>query len=227
MLTLFKEGVPIKEIVRRTGRSRKVVRDVVRGGRAEPFRPRASSLEPFLERLDTEWTAGCRNGAELWRRLRGGGFPGSLRVVTEWATRRRRDEATTGPRRCPGARALARMLTIGRERLSRTDRMIVAVVEHSVPALVTARDVVDSFHRLLRSGDAKCLGPWIEAATSSPVSGFAKGVASDKAAIAAAITEPWSNGQTEGQITKLKLVKRQMYGRAGLDLLKARLLPAV
>jgi transposase len=39
----------------------------------------------------------------------------------------------------------------------------------------------------------------------------------------AALTEPWSNGQTEGQITKLKLVKRQMYGRGKLDLLRARL----
>lgn len=49
---------------------------------------------------------------------------------------------------------------------------------------------------------------------------------SDRAAVLAAITEPWSNGQTEGQITKLKLVKRQMYGRAKIDLLQARLLGA-
>ena len=49
----------------------------------------------------------------------------------------------------------------------------------------------------------------------------------DQGAVKAALTEPWSNGQTEGQNTKLKLVKRQMYGRAGLDLLKARLLGAV
>ncbi len=89
MLTFFKEGVPIKEIVRRTGRSRKVVRDVVRGGRAEPFRPRASSLEPFLERLDSEWSAGCRNGAELWRpRARLSGIaPGSHRVGNPAAPR--------------------------------------------------------------------------------------------------------------------------------------------
>jgi transposase len=52
------------------------------------------------------------------------------------------------------------------------------------------------------------------------------GIRKDKAAVAAAIAEPWSNGQVEGQITKLKLVKRQMYGRAKLDLLEARILPA-
>jgi transposase len=54
----------------------------------------------------------------------------------------------------------------------------------------------------------------------------ANGVSKDKAAVSAAIALPWSNGQTEGQITKLKLVKRQMYGRGKLDLLQARLLGA-
>ena len=53
---------------------------------------------------------------------------------------------------------------------------------------------------------------------------FATGVVKDKAAVAAAIATPWSNGRTEGQITKLKLVKRQMYGRAKIDLLEAQLL---
>jgi transposase len=55
---------------------------------------------------------------------------------------------------------------------------------------------------------------------------FASGIRRDHAAVRAAITEPWSNGQTEGQITKLKLVKRQMYGRGKLDLLQARLIRA-
>jgi hypothetical protein len=65
---LHAEGVGVKEIVRRTGRSRKLVSEVVRGGRTEPFRSRGHSLEPWLERLNAEWTSGCRNGAELWRR---------------------------------------------------------------------------------------------------------------------------------------------------------------
>ncbi len=226
VLALHKDGVAIREIVRRTGRARKVVREVVRGGRAEPFRPRASSLQPWLDRLDAEWAGGCRNGAELWRRLRGRGFSGSLRVVAEWATRRRRDETSVGPRRSPSARALARMLTTSPDLLSRVDRTIVATVENAVPALVEARDFVDRFHRMIRGKDAGGLDPWIEAAAKSLISSFARGVAADKAAISAAIVEPWSNGQTEGQITKLKLVKRQMYGRANLDLLRARLLPA-
>ena len=72
----------------------------------------------------------------------------------------------------------------------------------------------------------EALDPWIAEASGSLVSSFATGVARDKAAVRAAIVEPWSNGQVEAQITKLKLVKRQMYGRAKLDLLQARLLGA-
>ena len=65
---------------------------------------------------------------------------------------------------------------------------------------------------------------WISRASVSLVAAFANGVSEDKAAIEAAIVLPWSNGQTEGQICELKLVKRQMYGRGNLDLLQARVI---
>ena len=67
--------------------------------------------------------------------------------------------------------------------------------------------------------------PWIEHARTSLVASFANGVVKDEAAVRAAITSPWSNGQTEGQITRLKLVRRQMYGRGKIDLLQTRLGP--
>jgi transposase len=75
---LAKAGTSIKEIVRRTGRSRKLVRDIVRGGGGDVFRCRSNVLEPHLAWLDAEWSAGCRNGAELWRRLQAAtGFRGA------------------------------------------------------------------------------------------------------------------------------------------------------
>ena len=70
------------------------------------------------------------------------------------------------------------------------------------------------------------LDPWIADAHQSLLASFTRGIVNDLAAVRAAISSPWSNGQTEGQITKLKLVKRQMYGRAKVDLLEARLLGA-
>ncbi len=79
---------------------------------------------------------------------------------------------------------------------------------------------------MLRAGDADALTPWLAGAGASLFASFSKGIKADFDAVRAALTLPWSNGQTEGQITKLKLVKRQMSGRAKLDLLRARLMAA-
>jgi hypothetical protein len=62
ILTLSKNGTPIKQIVRRTGHSRKLVRQVIRGERHDVFRIRHSSLDQHLPGLDDQWAAGCRNG---------------------------------------------------------------------------------------------------------------------------------------------------------------------
>jgi transposase len=224
---LTKEGTSIKEIVRRTGRSRRLVRDIVRGGGGDVFRSRSNVLEPHLAWLDAEWSAGYRNGAELWRRLQTtAGFRGSLRVVAEWATRRRRAESAGSERlRKPSpVRVLSRRLLSERDQLTKGDAITVARIERDVPVLVSARDLVERFHRMVRDRDSAALPAWITDAAGSVLASFGKGIIADQAAVAAAMTQPWSNGQTEGQITKLKLVKRQMYGRAKLDLLRARLL---
>ena len=70
ILALAKQGMSIKEIVRQIGKSRGLVRQVVRGGRKDIFRSRLSSLDPFVKQLDEDWAAGCRNGAALWRRAK-------------------------------------------------------------------------------------------------------------------------------------------------------------
>ncbi len=221
-------GMSIKEIVRRTGHSRKVVRDVVRGGRTDVFRVRTSSLEPFLVQLSAEWTAGCRNGAELFRRLRSAGYAGSPRVVAEWTTRRRRIEAapTEAPIAPPSARSIARLMTVARDQVSGADAVAVTVIEQAVPALGAGRTLLDRFQQMIRSKAGCALEAWIRDAAGSLLASFARGIIADKQAVAAAIVEPWSNGQTEGHITKLKMIKRQMYGRANLDLLRARLCTA-
>jgi transposase len=105
ILELAKKGTTIKEIVRRTGHSRGLVRKVLCGQRSDVFRVRESSLEVHLQWLDEQWAAGQRNGAELWRRLKQQGFRGCLRVVSEWASRRRQAEkADRALSRTPSAR---------------------------------------------------------------------------------------------------------------------------
>ena len=178
--------------------------------------------------LHAEWETGCRNGAELWRKLRDQGFQGSLRVVTEWATRRRRAELmqAQGLQKAPSARTLARLMGMGRDHLSKADTVTVAAVEAGVPGLADARTLMERFQAMIRTKAGGELDGWIEQARISLIAPLARGVAKAVAAIRAAITEPWSNGQIEGQITRLKLIKRQMYGRAKLDLLEARLIGA-
>ena len=200
---------------------------ILRGQRSDVFRVRESSLELYLPWLDARWAAGDRNGAALWRQLKKQGFRGCMRVVSEWATRRRQADRTDNAlSRAPAARTIARLMTIGRDRLSKSEAVTVAAIEGGVPLLVEAREIVAAFQAMVRKRALDALDPWLERARSSLVASFANGVLKDKAAVAAAITSPWSNGQTEGQITKLKLVKRQMYGRGKLDLLQARVIGA-
>jgi transposase len=228
ILGLAKDGVTIKEIVRRTGYSRGLARKVLRGQRSDVFRVRESSLEIHLPWLDAQWAVGRRNGAKLWRQLKQQGFRGCLRVVAEWAARRRQaDKADVGARsRAPSARTIARLMTTGRDGLSKSETVVVAAIEAGVPLLVEAREVIADFQAMIRRRSLADLDPWLARAKSGLIASFANGVIKDKAAVSAAISSSWSNGQTEGQITKLKLVKRQMYGRGKLDLLQARLLGA-
>ena len=149
------DSPPIKQIVRTNGLSRNLVRQILRGEREDAFRLRQSSLEPWLPWLTREWEGGCRNGTELWRRLRAKGFGGSLRVVGEWATRQRRAEASaySAPGRCLSARKIARMMTTARDHLSKSDAVTVARIEAAVPDLAAACALTGRFANMVRNGE--------------------------------------------------------------------------
>jgi transposase len=146
----------------------------------------------------------------------------------EWATRRRRAEGASDQQlhKVRSARTIARLMTTARDHLSKIDTVTIAAIETGVPTLMEARSLIDRFHAMIRKKIAADLDPWIADASASLIASFAIGITKDRAGVRAALTEPWSNGQTEGQITKLKLVKRQMYGRGKRDLLQARLVGA-
>ncbi len=90
--------------------------------------------------------------------------------------------------------------------------------------------MAQQFQKMVRDRSSPLLDLWLGAALESQEPAlvqFAEGLVHEKASIIAALSVPWSNGQAEGQVNRLKFVKRQMYGRAGFDLLKARVLPLV
>jgi transposase len=94
----------------------------------------------------------------------------------------------------------------------------------------TAAELAQRFVRLVKERQQEALLPWLEEAVASGIralNGFVSGIRSDLAAVLNALALPWSNGQTEGQINRLKFIKRQMYGRAKHDLLRKRVLHLV
>ena len=117
-------------------------------------------------------------------------------------------------------------MTAARDHLAKPEAILVAAIEVDVPDLVVARTAIADFQSMIRSKTARKLNGWLETAKNSLIGSFAGGVEKDKDAVRNAIISPWSNEQTEGQITRLKLIKRQMCGRAKLDLLQARLIGA-
>jgi transposase len=156
--------------------------------------------------------------------LRELGFRGCRGVVSEWSARRKRAEKADAGAigRAPSARTIARLLTIGRDQLSKAQTLTVAAIERGVAALAEARDILAEYQAIIRRKALPELDDWLDRAARSLIGAFANGIVKDRDAVQAAITLAWSNGQTEGQIRKLKLVKRQMYGRGKIDLLQAR-----
>jgi transposase len=110
----------------------------------------------------------------------------------------------------------------------REHRDVAGLLDRSV-AIRTAQVLAQEFRLLLRGGDSVGLKRWLQAARDSALPefcSFVRGVQRDRAAVEAALAYHWSSGQVEGQINRLKTIKRQMYGRAQPDLLRQRLLHA-
>ena len=150
-----------------------------------------------------------------------------LRPHLERAKRVRRRRAS--PRlRLPSAREAAWMLLSGDE-LADEGRRVVELLCRLSPEVAQAQELALSFVRLIKERCAVDLRGWLIEAGRSGVAefvSFANGITSDFQAVRAALEYEWSNGQVEGQVHRLKLVKRQMYGRGKLDLLRARVLRA-
>jgi transposase len=104
----------------------------------------------------------------------------------------------------------------------------VATLKKASPSFVVMRRLSMRFLGILRGDDPAKLGRWLDDARRSEISSmqrFAQTLARDLDAVKNAVTEEWSSGQAEGQINRLKTLKRAMYGRASVELLRARMLP--
>lgn len=137
--------------------------------------------------------------------------------------------ATAARAAAPTSRRLAWFLVRDPQTLNMAEQAVMAQLRELCEEAVTAYRLVHDFHRIVKGRLANELNAWLQAAKNSGISAmqnFALGIEKDKAAIVAALTHDWSNGQVEGQVNRLKLRKRQLYGRANFDLLKHYVLDA-
>lgn len=192
-----------------------------------------SMLDPFLPYLEQRVTEGCMNAQQLWREISEEGYPGSSSQVVKWMTRRRQGiqnnqapTSSTAPLRLPGLRTCVYLISTKPEQLSPEDTFLLDQIRHD--ALVdTLYQLVQRFRTMICRQQVSLLDDWLEDCSTSAIASleqFAASLVQDYAAVRAALELPWSNGQTEGQVHRLKLLKRQMYGRANLDLLRLRVL---
>jgi transposase len=230
--------VSLGEISRRLGADRKTLRRWLRAGGVLHRRwpTRGSLLDPHAGYLERRWTEGCRNAARLWRELAAMGFEGRPAMVRAWATRRRRagpdpvrsapPTADGRPWRPPSGRRVARVLMADAGTLHVADRAFATRLMEEVPTLAAAVDAARRLALLLRKRSTEGLDEVLAAAAATPLAGFVAELRKDADAVRAALELPWTTGPAEGQVNRIKLVKRTMYGRAGFDLLRARVLHA-
>jgi transposase len=192
--------------------------------------------------LRERWRAGCHDGKALWGELREQGYRSSLRTVQRLvAGWRAPDEPRRGkrpaglpaaplpPPRPPSPRRVRWWLLLPAEERSAAQADFLAALLARCPEVAAAEALARDFLGLLRARDGSALDGWFGRAADSEVAEFrelAGGLAQDRPAVEAALTSPWSNGQVEGHVNKLKLVKRAMFGRAGFPLLRRRVLGA-
>jgi len=191
-------------------------------------------LAPYTEYLQQRWQEGCANAVQLHREIVDRGYDGSRTLLSE-AVRSWRPPRLPKPvrqkrnRRALDPRRLRRLLTRPPERLKDDERAVVQRLLQADETVSTAYALVQRFRTVLKEKDAAGLETWLADAQASGIpslAGVANGLRADHAAVAAAVTEPWSNGTVEGCVHKVKLIKRQSYGRAAFALLRLRVLVA-
>ncbi len=241
---LRQQGLSMAKIARQVGVS---PRTLCRWYAAEAFPERTrrtgetSCLDPYTPMLHQQWEAGCRKATHVWRTLRAQGFPGSYAVVYRYVTALRRGHPARSsdaarPAAAPRAtslpsltaRQLSSLFVRRPEQRTPDEQAHVTQIQQHDPTIAQIAALTETFTQMVRQRTPNALQTWLETVLTSglpDLKRFATGLQQD-GAVRAALELPYSNGQTEGQITRLKLLKRQMDGRAQLDLLRQRVLHA-
>jgi transposase len=230
-------GRSIREIARALGMNRRTVRHYLatpKAPRNQVHHPRpgglkSPSLQPFVGYLQDRWQAGCHNVSQLYREIVGRGYAGSRSLVAQSLQPWRPPRLSAKQRRLTRRLSLRWLCLRPPERLKPDEKTALADFLARDNVLATGYDLLQQFRQVLAIRTIAALDKWLDTAKASELPSFvalANGIAEDRSAVNAALLLPWSNGTTEGHINRVKLIKRQGYGRAKFDLLRQRVLAA-
>lgn len=240
IVNLHEQGTKMRTIAQRLGISRGTVQRYLKAGgfpEMSKRRKRSSILDTYLPYLQQRWAEGCHNGLQLYREIQQKGYCGSRPSVSRWAARMREqtfahtlaNEAVPRPKeratRPWSTRCAVWLLLKEPETLDSDKKAALAWMLKASPVLQPAYSFAQDFLQMVRNREPERLRPWLDAVVENRIpelAGFARSLNQDFNAVLAALSLPWSNGQVEGQVNRLKMMKRQMYGRAGFDLLRRR-----
>ena len=194
----------------------------------------ASSVDPYDAVVQEHWQAGERNHTKLFAIIQAQGYTGSLASLYRFTRHLPQDKPSSDqpkvrslPIKVWSSRKAAISLNKPSKNWTEEEKTYLQTFLELCPEAQTARKLVRSFHQHLTNRHVDKLEPWLAEALDSnleELKNFARGLRQDYEAVKLAFTLPWSNGQVEGQVNRLKMLKRQMYGRAGFKLLRRRIL---
>jgi transposase len=234
VMALREQGMKTKEIAKRVGLGvRTIQRWLTQGAYVETnyhhqHRSRFDAYEAYVMQ---RWDSGCHNIQQLWREIKAQGYPHSDRAL------RKHLEALSGKEQTDFSEAScldhfsakkAMWLFIRRFKdLDEKEREELATIRQASETAETLYQLVQQFLQMVRTLEGERLDAWLTAVAQSQIAElqrFANGLEQDKAAVLMGLTHSPNNAQAEGQVTRIKLIKRMMYGRAGFPLLRQRVL---
>jgi transposase len=230
---LLGQGAGFRQIARHLGWTHQTVsryahaatwQEMLVGQKARP-----SLVDPFKPYLIQRINEGCLSAATLHREIRAQSFAGSYAIIRKFVEHYRSKPDLTPVRRPPSVRQVTGWICRRPDDLADRDTEQLQAIFERCPELHAADELVRSFADMLTRLRGQRLGAWITAAEAADLPGitkFATGLTADLDAVTAGLTLPFSSGPVEGNVNRIKMLKRQMYGRANFDLLRKRVLLA-
>jgi transposase len=233
---LYEQGHSLRAIGRKMNLDRRTVRRFVE---AECFPERAvrarraSVVDPYVPWILQRWKDGCHNAAQIYREIGDQGYRGGrsqvLRYIASFRNSGLETATNTRSDRPPSPRRAAWLFVRDAELLTEQQQTYLARLCALSDPLKRALDLARAFLVMIRKRESERLPAWLDEVSSSDITelrSLARSLRGDRSAVEAGLALPWSNGPTEGNVHRLKMIKRQMYGRAGFELLRRRVLHA-